>query len=50
MKILDRFDKLIGRFCRRNMVVFTKFIKLTERFCRRNPVVYTYLTCRRSAE
>ena len=50
MKILDRFDKLIGRFCRRNMVAFTKFIKLTERFCRRNPVVYTYLTCRRSAE
>ena len=30
MKILDRFDKLIGRFCRRNMVAFTKFIKLTE--------------------
>ena len=50
MKILDRFDKLIGRFCRRNMVAFTKFIKLTERFCILIPVVYTYLTCRRSAE
>ena len=26
MKILDRFDKLIGRFCRRNMVAQVQFI------------------------
>ena len=41
MKILDRFDKLIGRFCRRNMVAFTKFIKLTECFRGWNMVVFT---------
>ena len=50
MKILDRFDKLIGRFCRRNMVAFTKFIKLTERFCRRNMVAQMQFICQRSAE